>query len=120
MSFNKSMLVNLKDNWVKFDLMIFHIEASMASIAVYGYLASVPEDFHPSEMNIAEALDISPNTVVRALRELVKAGVLTQGKQKIGGGRKQRNVYAFVPRKLWKAKIAPSFYAQEPASEPKK
>lgn len=64
---------------------IFDIEASSNAIMIYLFMAGMPEDFNPAVTYMMKKVNLSRNTVKKALRELIECNVIRVTKSyKIG------------------------------------
>jgi len=73
---NKTNLNKMKRFYFKMPNRIFDADLSATAIALYAYLAKMPEDFNPSISVIARTLKISKNTVLKYLDELKKKNII--------------------------------------------
>lgn len=55
---------------------VFDIGLSATAVAIYAYLAKMPEDFNPSIGNMSNVLGISKPTVIKYMKELQNRNII--------------------------------------------
>lgn len=73
---NRSKLSKLRKRYFKVPNKIHEVGLSAIAIAVYSYLAKMPEDFNPSIGTLAKALNLSKPTALKYLHELKNRNII--------------------------------------------
>ena len=95
---NKNGLNKLKKNYFKVPNKIVDSQLSPVAIALYVYLAKLPEDFNPSVGVMSKNLKISKTTVVKYMKELKDRNIVRVIQE---GGENVITKYEFVPVTEW-------------------
>ncbi len=104
---NKTLLNKLKRAYFKIPNKIHNNDLSAIAIALYSYLALVPEEFNPSLSVMAKALKVSRGTALKYLKELKDRNIIECIHRGSGGmpGVKREDKfskYKFIPPEKWK------------------
>lgn len=98
---NKAFINNLKVNYHKAPLRIYEVGLAPGPVAVYNYLASCGENYHPSYRQIAKVFGISKNTAMKYVEILINRNII----RLVSKGKKdENNIYAFTNPDKWVAK----------------
>lgn len=98
---NKERFNKLTSYYFKTTTRIFEMGLDSKTIAVFCYIASVPETYNPGIRLIARKLRMSKSTVIKALNILREHNIILR---LTGGHQGQNAQYEFVPPKEWYVK----------------
>lgn len=96
---NKKYLNKLGKSYFKLPNKIIDNGLSATAIALYTYLAKLPEESNPSVVTMARNLKLSNNTVIKYLKELQDRNIIKQYER---GAEKKVSKYEFIKMDEWK------------------
>lgn len=95
----KKGLEKIKMNYTKVPSKIFKMNLSSGALALYCYLANLPEEIDPSKAYISSKFNVSRPTVLKWYKELLMVNIIECYRS---GGLNKVSKYAFVHPKKWK------------------
>lgn len=95
---NKINLNKMKKRFFKVPNKLLEVNLPATAIALYVYLAKMPEDFNPSLTTMCRSLKLSRNTVLKYIEELKKRNMIRMIQQ---GYENTLTKYEFVDTKEW-------------------
>lgn len=95
---NKQYLLSLQRNYIKIPSELFSIILPPQCIAIYCLMASQQESYHPSIRYIGYVLRMSPTTVIRYIKILLRLNIIAIHQK---GYKGRINKYKFIPVNEW-------------------
>lgn len=99
----KTNMTKIQKGYIKVPIEILKLNLTSQALAIFVFMLDCDESFNPSVRFISKQLNISINTIRKAIRELLSCKVITIEDQYIIG--KKVRAYAFNNPKLYKMKV---------------